>query len=171
LMAMVGVFSFQLVAGGYRALYLKKLHEGQRPKPMDRAMLLIAGVVNSGLLIWGIVHIALGAKGSAPILFTVFGLIGLLFVWRDLQRFYKMSHDKREWLYAHMSGFLGGYIATVSAFSAVNLDGIRPEWLQWLWPTLVGSPLITVWIGYYRRRFAEGRKSRELFDIRIRVKR
>lgn len=171
LMAMVGVFSFQLVASGYRALYLKKLHEGQRPRGMDKAILMIAGFTNGGLLIWGIVNLSLGAKGSGPIIFTVFGLIGLLFVWRDLQRFYKLSHDKREWLYAHMTGFLGGYIATVSAFSAVNLDAIKPVWLQWLWPTLVGSPLIAAWVAHYRRRFANGRRSRDLFDVRIRAKR
>ncbi len=127
--------------------------------------------MNAGLFLWGAVNLSLGAKGSAPIIFTAFGTIGLLFVWRDVQRFYRTNHDKREWLYAHMTGFLGGYIATVSAFSAVNLDMIRPLWLQWLWPTLIGAPLIAFWVRHYRVRFAEGRKSRDLFDIRIKARR
>ena len=138
---------------------------------MDRVLVITAGFINGGLFLWGAVNMALGVKGGGPIVFTVFGLIGLLFVWRDIQRFYSTSHDKREWLYAHMSGFLGGYIATVSAFSAVNLEMIEPRWLQWLWPTIMGVPLILLWSRHYRRRFAAGGRSRELFDIRIKVRR
>lgn len=171
LMAMVAVFSFHMIASGYRALYHKRLHEGQRPQPMDRVLTFSAGIVNGGLFIWGVVNLSLGAKGGGPIIFTVFGAIGLLFVWRDVQRFYRTSHDKREWLYAHMTGFLGGYIATVSAFSAVNLEMIQPQWLQWLWPTIIGAPLIAWWVRSYKARFAGGGKSRDLFDIRIKVRR
>ncbi len=170
-MAMVAIFSMHMAASGYRALYLKKLHEGQRPRLMDRVLVITAGFINGGLFLWGAVNMALGVKGGGPIVFTVFGLIDLLFVWRDIQRFYSTSHDKREWLYAHMSGFLGGYIATVSAFSAVNLEMIEPRWLQWLWPTIMGVPLIVLWSRHYRRRFAAGGRSRELFDIRIKVRR
>lgn len=171
LMAMVAVFAFHMIATGYRALYLKKLHEGQRPQRMDRILMVVAGIVNGGIFLWGAVNLALGHRGSGPLIFTAFGTIGLLFVWRDAQRFYRTSHDKREWLYAHMTGFLGGYIATVSAFSAVNLAVIEPKWLQWLWPTFIGAPLIALWVRHYRRRFANGRRSRDLFDIRIRVRR
>lgn len=167
LLAMVAMFSFQLVASGYRALYLKKLHEGQRPATMDKAIMGAGILVNGGLFMWGLIHVFLGQVKSGPIIFLVFGAVGLAFVWRDYQRFYKTSHDKREWLYAHMSGFLGGYIATVSAFSAVNLEMIKPMWLQWLWPTVIGAPLITLWVGYYRKKFTGGRRSRDLFDIRI----
>lgn len=171
LMAMVAVFAFHMVASGYRALYLKKLHEGQRPGRVDRILMIAAGIVNGGILLWGAVNLVLGHRGSGPIIFAVFGAIGLLFVWRDAQRFHRTSHDKREWLYAHMTGFLGGYIATVSAFSAVNLGMLEPFWLRWLWPTLIGAPLIAFWVRRYRQRFASGRRSRDLFDIRIKVRR
>lgn len=166
---LVAVFSFQLVASGYRALYLKRLHEGQRPAFWDKLIMGVAILVNGGLFMWGMINFMLGHKKGAPILFLVFGAIGLLFVWRDYQRFFRTSADKREWLYAHMTGFLGGYIATVSAFSAVNFDWMRPTWLQWLWPTIIGSPLIAIWVGYYRRKFEGGRRSRDVFDVRIGV--
>lgn len=171
LMVLVALFSFQLVASGYRALYLKRLHEGQRPSGWDRAIMGTGILVNGGLFMWGIIHLMLGHVKTGPIIFSSFGAIGLLLVWRDYGRFYKTSHDKREWLYAHMVGFLGGYIATVSAFSAVNLGMIKPAWLQWLWPTVLGAPLIALWVGYYRKRFAAGGRSRDLFDVRIALKR
>lgn len=170
-MAMVAVFSFHMIASGYRALHLKRLHEGQRPQRIDRIIMLTAGIVNGGLFLWGAAGLALGHRGSGPLIFLVFGLVGIFFVWRDAQRFHRESHDKREWLYAHMIGFLGGYIATVSAFSAVNLGMIKPVWLQWLWPTIIGAPLIAFWVRRYRTRFAKGGRSRDLFDIRIKSRR
>ncbi|MBL7944845.1 MAG: hypothetical protein JNN32_02200 [Flavobacteriales bacterium] len=166
-LAMLAVLSFHLVASGYRSLYHKRLHEGQKPDTMDVVVQGTAGVVNGGLFIWGFVNILLGNRGSGTILFLAFGLIGSLLVWRNLQRFYKRSHEKHEWLYAHMSGFLGGYIATVSAFSAVNFTFIKPVWLQWLWPTLVGTPLIILWTNHYRKKLSRGRRARDVVEVRI----
>ncbi|MEO8588944.1 MAG: hypothetical protein ABI432_06235 [Flavobacteriales bacterium] len=168
LMAMVAIFSFHMIASGYRALYLKRLHEGQRPERIDYIIQGTAAVINGGLFLWGLINMALGHRNSGSIIFFTFGTIGLLMVFLNMQRFYKRSHDKREWLYAHMTGFLGGYIATVSAFSAVNLPMIKPMWLQWLWPTLLGAPLIALWTRYYRGKFTRGRRTRDLLDVRIR---
>lgn len=168
LMALVAVFSFHLIATGYRSLHLKKLHEGQKPQGVDIVLHGTAGVINAALFLWGAIHLLLGHKGGMYIVFTAFGIIGLLVVFRGLHRFYKRAHEKQEWLYGHMIGFLAGYIATVSAFSAVNMDFIKPVWLQWLWPTVLGTPLIFVWVGYYQRKFGKGRRAKELLDIRIR---
>lgn len=167
-LALVGVFSFHLVASGYRSLYLKKLHEGLKPQPTDLWLHGIAGTVNGGLLIWGLAHLLMGQRDTKAMLFTVFGAIGSYMVVIQLHRFYKRKHDKREWFYGHISGMLGAYIATLSAFSAVNLEMIRPTWLKWLWPTLVGVPLIILWTGHYRRRFAKGARVRDMAEVRIR---
>ena len=52
-----------------------------------------------------------------------------------------------------MGGMLGSYVATVSAFSAVNFTFL-PLTLRFLWPSILGVPLIFAWIAYYRVRFA-----------------
>lgn len=168
LMAMVAVFSFHMIASGYRSLYLKKLHEGQKPARADLLVQGIAGVVNGGLFLWAVSLMMLGLRFQKVVVFFVFGGIGLLMVFFNFNRFYKRSHDKQEWLYGHMTGFLGGYIATVSAFSAVTLDMISPTWLRWLWPTILGSPLIFYWVRYYRRRFSKGRRAKDILELRIR---
>ncbi len=168
LMALVAIFSFHMVASGYRALYLKRVHQGQRPGTLDFVLHGTAGLINGGLFLWGIGHLMLGHRDSASIIFTTFGTIGLLMVWGQMRRFYKANHDKRDWFYAHMTGFLGGYVATVSAFSAVNLHMIQPMWLQWLWPTILGAPLIALWVRYYRKSFEDGKRMRSMTDIRIR---
>lgn len=167
-LTLVAVFSFHMVASGYRSLYHKRLHQGQKPDKWDIVLQAIAGVVNGGLFIWGVVNYMLGHRGSGTLIYLIFGFIGTLMVWRNIQRFYKQSHDKHEWLFAHMTGFLGGYIATVSAFSAVNMEFIKPVWLQWLWPTLVGSPLIFWWVRHYKQKFGRGKRARDVVEMRIR---
>lgn len=168
LMALVAVFSFHMIASGYRSLYLKKLHEGQKPARADVLVQGIAAMVNGGLFLWAISLMMLGLKFQKVVVFLIFGGIGLVMVFLNFNRFYKRSHDKQEWLYGHMSGFLGGYIATVSAFSAVTLDMISPMWLRWLWPTIIGSPLIFFWVKYYRKRFSKGRRAKEVFQLKLR---
>jgi hypothetical protein len=55
-----------------------------------------------------------------------------------------------------MSGMLGSYVAAVTAFSVVNFTFL-PTTLRWLWPTALGTPLIALWITYYKRRFRRRR--------------
>lgn len=167
LMALVAFFSFHMALSGYRGLYLKGLHKGQRPGRWDLLMHGAVGLVNTGLLLWGAVHLIHGDRSSTAIIFTVFGAIGCAFVLLQLLRFFRTHHDKQEWLYAHFSGFLGSYIATVSAFSAVNLGAIKPVWLQWLWPSLIGVPFILLLIRYHRSRFDKGERPRFLGRLRI----
>lgn len=170
-LALVAVFSFHMVASGYRSLYLKKLHEGLRPRGVDLWLHGIAGLMNGGLLIWGISHLVMGVRDTQTLLFLVFGAIGSGMVFANFNRFYKRKHDKREWLFGHMSGFLGGYIATWSAFSAVNFGRwfpMMPSWLVWLWPTIVGVPIIFLWTAHYRKRFANGERVRNIAEVRIR---
>lgn len=167
-LGLVAVFSFHMVASGYRSLYLKKLHEGLKPQRMDLWLNGVAGLVNGGLLIWGLSHLFMGKRETQPMLYAVFGLIGTFMVAMNLRKFYKRKHDKREWFYGHMTGFLGGYIATLSAFSVVVMDWIKPPWLRWLWPTLLGTPVIILWRLYYARRFARGMRVRDAAEVRIR---
>jgi hypothetical protein len=51
-----------------------------------------------------------------------------------------------------MGGMLGSYIATVTAFSVVNF-AFLPTAVRWLGPTVIGTPLIVLWVTYYRLRF------------------
>jgi hypothetical protein len=36
-------------------------------------------------------------------------------------------------------------------------------WLQWLWPTLLGVPLMIRWMNHYRREFAKGKRVGDVF--------
>ena len=54
LMMLVGIFSIYLILSGYRALYLKRLSQGQRPTAIDYLLHSASAIVNFGLLVWGV---------------------------------------------------------------------------------------------------------------------
>jgi len=82
----------------------------------------------------------------------VFGVIGAIVAGRHAWHFVRPSADVRAWWFDHMIGMLASYIATVTAFSVVNFTFLPPV-ARWLWPTLVGTPLVAIWVSYHRGRF------------------
>ncbi|MFZ1686125.1 MAG: hypothetical protein WAU70_01810 [Flavobacteriales bacterium] len=170
-MALVAIFSFHLVASGWRALYLKRLHKGQRPTRLDWILHGTAGTINFCLLLYGISGLLL-KQDRHPMynVFVVFGALGSFMVVRYVYQFYKRKHERHEWLFDHVVGMLAGYIATVSAFSAVNFPHWfphAPTWLLWLWPTLIGVPCIILTTRYYRRRYKNNRSPHNDFKVKL----
>lgn len=53
-----------------------------------------------------------------------------------------------EWMVSHLQRMIAVFISTVSAVSAVNLTPVLGIW-AWLWPTVVGVPLIIYWSSTY----------------------
>jgi hypothetical protein len=158
---MVAVFSFYSAFAAYRVLYLKDLNKGARPKLMDwlaaavtalsSFWLLLLGFLNPTLMRVGVV-VVLGRPVS--IVSIVFGLIGMGMGLNSIQGFVKPSAEKMSWWFSHMQGMLASYIAALTAFSAVNLGHwFGAAWWVWLWPTIIGTPAITIWITYYKRKF------------------
>ncbi|MBP1987324.1 hypothetical protein [Halolamina salifodinae] len=134
-LTLVAVFSGYLAFSGYRAL--------SRKRPSDTAHAadwLAAGSVVAACLalgVWGVVWFLGGS--SFGVVMVVFGAIGVTFGGQDLRSFY--HSEGGAWLVSHLQRMLGAFIATVSAVSAVNLTPTLGV-LAWVWPTIVGTPLI-----------------------------
>lgn len=150
-LAMVGIFSFYLAASGYRALYRRHLQSIKDVRPVDWLLVGGSGLFCVLLLAFGVMKIIADPSFAFGYISAVFGLIGTRSAWTDIKTFRIPGHYKKNWLYHHMSGMVGAYIATVSAFSAVNMDFLPPI-LQWLWPTLIGTPLLIFWIRKYKNK-------------------
>jgi len=84
---------------------------------------------------------------------VVLGSVGILLSWRDMAAMARPPADRMAWWYAHMGRMLGSYIAALTAFSVTNFT-LLPLTTRWLWPTIIGTPLIVLWTAYYKRRFA-----------------
>ena len=131
---LTGLFTLYLAGFGYRALYLKKLGDGQRPALTDWLTVGAGLLVFSFFVWWGLRH------GAVPA--VVFGSIGLFTAGRQLRGYLRTGPARPgQWLRNHISGFMGAYIAAVSAFSATSLHFIPWPW-NFLWPTLLGVPYL-----------------------------
>ena len=134
---LTAVFSLYMAAFGYRSLFLKHLAWDDQVPAFDWA---VAGV---GLLVFlGTVGYAIAAR-NVPV--GVFGALGLMTTGRQLRGYANAGRwTKNQWLLNHISGFMAAYIAAVSAFSVTSLHFI-PFPYNFLWPTLLGLPIIMWW--------------------------
>jgi hypothetical protein len=134
---LTAIFSLYMAGFGYRSLFLKHLAWDARVGAFDWT---VAGV---GLVVFlATVVYAISTK-NIPI--GVFGGIGAATAFRQLRGYANAGHwTKNQWLLNHISGFVAAYIAAVSAFSVTSLHFI-PSVVSFLWPTVLGVPLIIWW--------------------------
>ena len=159
---MVAVFSYQLVAIGYRSLYLKKLFTGTvKPKPVDWLIGIVPALFNISIIIWGIYKITEG--NNFGIIGIVFGAIGMMYAYNWLKQFFILHKEKQHWLFSHLQGFGAAYIASVTAFLVVNINFLPPL-LIWLSPGAVGAVLITLTSIKYKRKFSRNQKIKYITD-------
>lgn len=151
-LGLVAVFSFYLAFIGWRAVVRRRLPAGQLATPLDWTATAIAlagalALIGYAAVPWGGVR-----PGLWPVALT-FGGLGTWVALGELRAMRRPATEPRAWWFRHMGNMLGAYIATVSAFSVVSLDALPPL-ARWLWPTVIGVPLVNLWIRTWRRRFA-----------------
>lgn len=154
-LVLVAVFSFYAALSGYRALYRKRPEQGQRATAFDWTVAVVAVAASAGLVVFGVLQptVTWARFGTVTI---VLGAVGVFLGGRDLWQFVWPPRDRRAWWFNHMRGMLGSYVATLTAFSAVNFTSLSLT-TRWLWPTVVCVPLIVLWVTYYRIRFRRAR--------------
>jgi hypothetical protein len=142
ILTLVAIFSGYLAFSGYRALSRKRPTSTAHMIDWVAAGSVVLACVGLGL--WGVNWFLDG--DSFGIVMIVFGGIGIAFGTLDIRSFYGEMNG--EWMVSHLQRMIGAFIATVSAVSAVNLT---PELgiMAWLWPTLLGVPLIAYWSNKY----------------------
>lgn len=159
---LTGIFSLYLAWFGYRSVYHKRLSRGEvRPALADWLGVGIGTAVFAGTLVYGLLQIK---ANPVPV---VFGAIGLMTTLRQARAFRQRGPwPAGQWLLNHMSGFVGSYVAAVSAFSATSLTFIAFP-LNFLWPTLVLIPPL-IWVQRrYRKQFAAGHHPEKMVEVRI----
>jgi hypothetical protein len=134
----------------------KRPERGEGPTGLDWIAAAGTALASAALVVLGLVQPspAWVQRGRVAV---VFGVLGLVLAGLDLTRFLRPPADRNAWWFSHMSGMLGSYVAAVTAFSVVNFT-LLPTTARWLWPTVIGTPLIALWVTYYKRRFAARRE-------------
>lgn len=136
-LALIAVFSHYSVFSGYRVLSRKR--PADEPTKLDYVATGALVVTGVGLIGFGASRLLDGVTFGVVLL--VFGAISVGFGTRDYRQFRAGHLEPSAWMYEHLSRMGTGYIATVTAFSAVNFVFLPPV-ARWLWPTIIGTPLI-----------------------------
>ncbi|MEQ8363852.1 MAG: hypothetical protein RH948_13355 [Cyclobacteriaceae bacterium] len=160
---MIATFSYYSVIVGYRSIYQK--HFGKGIKWYDWFALFVSGVFNIGFNSWGGYNIIMGQLGFFAYLSVMFGVGGVTIVIGQLKSFTRPSFDKHRWLYSHIGNMTGGFIASVTAFST-QVMVFMPGVIQWLWPSIIGVPLIFFWISSYRRKLTGSSRLTDLVELK-----
>lgn len=144
----IAIFSFYLVASGYRALSHKQLHKGGPIARIDWLVLGCGALCGAALIAQGTSRLIAGnAFGTVSV---AFGAVLAILIVRTARKFFDPKGHAKFWLVSHVLGMCAGYIATITAFVVVNVTFL-PGWLIWLLPTAVGTPLIVATIVRIRR--------------------
>jgi uncharacterized membrane protein len=149
---LIAIFSFHLSLSGYRAVVRRRAANPALAVKIDLTIPTVMILFYLALASWGLHLFTVQPHHPFGYISLVFATIGLHASANDLYGLVKPSTDRMAWWYDHMQGMITSYIAAVSAFSAVNFFFL-PDALRWLWPTLIGAPLLGYWKRYYRKKF------------------
>lgn len=152
---LIAFFSFQAAFNGYRILYLKNLHKGQKAELPDYIGIVVGMLAAVSMLYLGIVNAL--KNNQAGIILLVFGAFYALGVWNEIRKFQKPPTQKMHWKYKHIGQMGGAYIATMTAFLVNNayLFSFVPPLILWLSPTLIGLIIITRVLNKYKKQYGD----------------
>ncbi|MEM9338928.1 MAG: hypothetical protein AAGA66_09385 [Bacteroidota bacterium] len=142
----IAVLTFYSSFTGVRVLRRKKIGS---EKWYDWAVAFLTSLFGLGLLIYSAYLFAYASVAYLAVLCAVFGTFTMTAGFRDLKFFFnKTSSQAKWWLYQHVGAISGSYIAAVTAFAVQNPDLFLSEssyqWLLWILPSVIGSPLIAM---------------------------
>ena len=135
---LVAIFSFYLAFSGMR---FAKNRTGV-PTLVD--LIAVNFMLLSGIGMWILAIIFFIDSDSQFITLIVFGFLALFLGYGDFQTFKNQTAIGKERIAKHLTNMMGGTIAVVTAVLVVNPPA-NPEWVWWILPTVLITPLIFWW--------------------------
>ena len=135
----VGFFSFYLSASGYRMLHFKTVMAWKQPiAPVDHILGIGGLAACAGLwILAGILYVKGEMFAVVP---AVFGTISGYLAYQGYRNFTHPPAGKKYWIRSHAIRMTGAFTAAVTAFLVVNVQ-LEPNWVLWLLPTALITPL------------------------------
>jgi len=148
-LCMIAVFTAYNTGSGYMALQIRKKVLSARSTGWVHALGAFSMLLFVGMGVWLMYRnqIELG------ILSLFFGGIGLANVW-SFSKMFRQTLESDQLMRIHISGFVAGFIASLTAFS-VQTMAFLPPMVQWLWPTFAFVPVIVFWTRKFSPRPAK----------------
>jgi len=135
---LIAIFSFYLAFAGMRFA---------RNKAGIAATLdwiAVSSVILSGLGMWILAGIYFLNGDTQYIVLLVFGFLAITLGYADLRSYKNNSIKGKERISRHLTSMMGGTIAVITAVLVVN-PPFGPEWVWWVLPTALITPIIFSW--------------------------
>ncbi len=101
-------------------------------------------MIAAGLGMWVLALFYYMEHNSQYITLTVFGFIAIALGYTDFKTYKQQEATGKKRIARHLTNMLAGTIAVVTAVLVVNVD-MEPQWLPWVLPTLLITPVIIYW--------------------------
>ena len=135
---LIAIFSFYLAFSG---MHFAKNRTGV-PTRVD--LIAVNFMFLSGVGMWILAIIFFIDNNSQFITLTVFGFLALFLGYGDFQTFKDQTAIGKERIAKHLTNMMGATIAVVTAVLVVN-PPTNPEWVWWILPTVLITPVIFWW--------------------------
>ena len=135
---LIAIFSFYLAFSGIR------FARNRSGVPVRVDLIAVNFMFLSGAGMWILAIIFFINNDSQFITLIVFGFLALSLGYGDFRVFKNETAKGKERIAKHLTNMLGGTIAVVTAVLVVN-PPTDPEWVWWILPTFLITPLIFRW--------------------------
>lgn len=135
---LIAIFSFYLAFSG------KRFARNRKGIPARLDLIAVNFMFLSGAGMWILAIIFFINNDSQFITLIVFGFLALSLGYGDFQTFKNQTATGKERIAKHLTNMMGGTIAVVTAVLVVNPPA-DPEWVWWIVPTVLITPVISWW--------------------------
>ena len=135
---LITIFSFYLAFSGMR------FAKNRKGVPTRIDLIAVNFMLLSGVGMWILAIIFFIDNNSQYITLIVFGFFALFLGYGDFQTFKNQTAIGKESIAKHLTNMMGGTIAVVTAVLVVNPPA-NPEWVWWILPTFLITPVIFWW--------------------------
>ena len=101
-------------------------------------------MIFSGIEMWVLAAIYFLNSNTQYIVLLVFGFLSITLGYADLRSYKNNSAKGKERISRHLTNMMGGTIAVITAVLVVN-PPFEPEWVWWVLPTVLITPVIFWW--------------------------
>ena len=93
---------------------------------------------------WILAAIYFLKSNTQYIVLLVFGFLAIVLGYADIRSYKNESASGKERISRHLTNMMGGTIAVLMAALVVN-PPFEPEWVWWIFPTMLITPVIFWW--------------------------
>ncbi|MFL2848589.1 MAG: hypothetical protein ACJZ8R_00370 [Pseudohongiellaceae bacterium] len=135
---LIAIFSFYLAFAGMR------FARNRKGVATILDWIAICLMIFSGIGMWILATIYFLNSNTQYIVLLVFGFLSITLGYADFRSYKNNSAIGKERISRHLTNMMGGTIAVITAVLVVN-PPFEPEWVWWVLPTVLITPVIFWW--------------------------